>query len=303
MRLRIILVHTLFYVIYVLLRILPRGMQEKLAEFLGWLFLKLSPGSRDLMVSNLRRAFRDEYTQQELEDIALRSQQNLVKSIFEFTRFPLYSEEDVKRMVEVPPESEANMRAASEAGRGIVLASAHYGNWEFLAWRIGTLGYSMTVVGRDQEDNLLNDFIVGLRTSKGTKNVPRGVPMYEHMTSLLEKNELVGLVSDQNAGPRGLFVDFFGTKVSAFKGPGMFAVRTGAKIVPVFIERLGYEKHRAHLCPAVEIEPTGDAGQDVLAYTQAYTKVIEDYVRRFPDHWFWIHKRWKTRPPGDDDMA
>ncbi len=298
---RTIIMRALFYTIYILLRVLPRKLQEKLAELLGWFFFKVLPGQKELMLSNLKRAFKDEYSQEELERIALRSQQNMIKSVFEFARFPLYSEKDLERMVEVPPESVENMRKASEAGKGIVLASAHFGNWEFLAWRIGSLGYQMTVVGRDQEDNLINDFIVKRRTSKGTKNVPRGVPMYEHMTNLLAKNELVGLVSDQNAGPRGLFVDFFGSKVSAFKGPGMFAVRTGARIVPVFIERLGYEKHRAYLCPAVEIEPTGDAGKDVLAFTQAYTTVIEDFVRRFPDHWFWIHKRWKTSPPGEEE--
>jgi len=290
------LTHVFFFLIYGLLRILPLKLQEKLADSLGTLFMKISPGHEKLMASNLKRAFGDEYTEQELEDIALRSMQNLIKSAFEFTRFPLYKETDIKEMVKLVGKE--NLENALKEGHGVVLASAHFGNWEDMAARLSTF-VPLTVVGRTQSDSLINDFIVNLRTSKGTKNIPRGVPMYEHITGLLANNEVVGLVSDQNAGPRGLFVDFFGTKVSAFKGPGLFAVRTGCKIIPVFIVRRGYEKHTGYICPPVEITPTGDAGKDILAYTQGYTTVIEEFVRKHPDHWFWIHKRWKTRPPGE----
>ena len=291
------LTHLLFFIIYGLLRVLPVGLQEKLADFMGRLLVRLSPKHKELMISNLRRAFGDEYSPEEFEDIAVRSMQNLVKSTFEFTRFPLYDEQDIKNMVEL--EGRENLEKALAHGKGVVLASAHYGNWEAMAAMLSTF-VPLTVVGRTQNDSLINDYIVGLRTSKGTKNIPRGVPMYEHITGLLANNEVVGLVSDQNAGPRGLFVDFFGTKVSSFKGPGLFALRTGCKIVPVFIVRRGYQKHTGYICPHIEISPTGDAGRDISAYTQGYTKVIEDFVRRHPDHWFWIHKRWKTPPPGAD---
>jgi len=294
--------HVFFYIIYVLLRVLPLGLQERLGDFLGRMFCRLSPGHVKLMVSNLRKAFGDRYSPAELENIAVRSIQNMVKSTFEFTRFPVYSREDIIRMVEFTPEDEENMRNALAGGKGVVLASAHFGNWELLAARLVILGTPMTAVGRTQNDSVLNDYIVKMRTSKGTKNIPRGVPMYEHITGLLANNELVGLVSDQNAGNKGLFVDFFGSKVSAFKGPGLFALRTGCKIIPVFIVRKGYEKHRGFICPAVEIKPTGDAGKDIVAYTQAYTKIIEEFVDKYPDHWFWIHKRWKTRAPGEDEM-
>lgn len=292
------ILHFLLFVFRVLLRILPRKLQEMLADAIGKIVYGISPPRRRVMIDNLHRAFRDEYSEAELDRIALRSVQNTIKSSFEFMRFPLYSKEDIIRMVEV--EGAENIENARRAGKGVVFASAHYGNWELLAARINTLGHPMTVVGRAQEDSVVNDMIVKLRTSKGTRNIPRGVPMYEHVTGLLVANETVGLVSDQNAGPRGIFVDFFGTKVSAFKGPGLFAVRTGCKIIPLFIVREGYEKHRGYFLPAVEIKPSGDAGKDVAAYCQGYTKAIEEFVRRYPDHWFWVHKRWKTPAPGEE---
>ena len=292
------LVHFFFYLFHVLLRILPVGAQNRLAEMVGKFIYRRSPKHQLLMRENLRRAFGDERPDRELDDIALRSAQNLVKSTFEFIRFPLYTEKDLLRMVEV--EGAENLTAARAEGKGVVVTSAHFGNWELLAWRIMSLGHPLTAVGRNQEDSLINDAIIGLRTSKGTKHIPRGVPMYEHITGLLADNEVVGLVSDQNAGTRGLFVDFFGTKVSAFKGPGLFAVRTGCKVVPLFIVREGYQKHRAFLLPAVEIRKSGDIGKDVLAYCQGYTVALEEFVRKYPDQWFWIHKRWKTRPPGEE---
>ncbi|MFA6451401.1 MAG: lysophospholipid acyltransferase family protein [bacterium] len=295
-RCRTKLTHFFIFLFNALLRVLPVFLQNKLAEFIGWLIYIIAPGRRRLMVSNLKRAFKEEYADSELERIALRSIQNTIKSAFEFMRFPLYSEADIIRIVEV--EGAENIENARKAGKGVIFATAHFGNWELLAARIHTLGHPMTAVGRPQEDGVVNEMIVNLRTSKGTRNIPRGVPMYEHITCLLAANETVGLVSDQNAGVKGLFVDFFGSKVSAFKGPGLFAVRTGCKIIPLFIIREGYEKHRGIFLPAVEIRPSGDAGKDVLAYCKGYTKSIEDFVRKYPDHWFWIHKRWKTPPPG-----
>ena len=290
------LIRALFLFFYVILRIIPVRAQPWLACRLGDMGYNMSSARRKVMRDNLRIAFKDRYTVAELDAIARRSFHNLLMSVFEFIRFPLYKKQDIERMVDVAGAE--HVRAALDRGCGVVIISAHFGNWELLAARIQTLGFPMTVVGRDQHDSLINDFIVRLRTSKGTKNPPRGRPMFEEITSLLGRNELVGLVSDQNAGIRGLFVDFFGVPASTFKGPGMFAVMNQSAMIPVFIVRQGYEKHMAYLGPEVTIEPTGDAGQDIAACARAFNLVIEDFVSRHPDHWLWVHKRWKTRAPG-----
>jgi len=289
--------HILLFVFYILLRVLPVITQDRLADSVGRLFYKLDKKHQKIMYDNLKRAFKEEYSDEKLNEIALQSIQDLVKTAFEFIRFPLYKEEDLIRMVEI--EGAENMVNARREGKGVVAVSSHFGNWELLAWRIVQLGHPLTAVGREQEDGFINNLIVQMRTSKGTGHIPRGVPMFQHINELLAKNEVVGLVSDQNAGTRGVFVDFFDTTVSAFKGPALFAVRTGCKVVPVFIVREGYEKHRAFFMPAIEIQKSGDVGKDIRNYCQAYTKVIEDFVREYPTQWFWIHKRWKTRPPGE----
>lgn len=297
---RQLLIRFVFLVFYVLLRVIPVRAQPWLARKLGDIAYGSSSARGDLIRENLRIAFRDTYTGAELDDIARRSYHNIFMSAFEFIRFPLYRDEDIARMVDI--EGEEHVREALARGRGVIIVSAHFGSWELLAARIHTLGFPMTVVGRDQNDSLINDFIVRLRTSKGTKNIPRGAPMFQHITLLLKSNELVGLVSDQNAGKRGVFTDFFGIPASTFKGPALFSLLNGSPMIPVFIVRQGYQKHRGYLGPIIETPPpTGDAGRDIAACCQAFTAVIEDYVRRHPDHWFWVHKRWKTRPPGEQD--
>ena len=108
----------------------------------------------------------------------------------------------------------------------------------------------------------------------------------------------MALISDQSAGERGIFVDFFGRPASSFRGPGLFAQVTGAPIVPIFIVREGYMKHRVVFCPRIVIEPSGDVGQDITAITREYTIAIEKMIAENPDHWIWQHKRWKVDPPG-----
>ena len=197
---RTFLIRIIFLAFYFGLRALPVSMQAWLACRMGDMIYSSSAARRDLILSNLRRAFGDEKPQAELEDIARRAYRNIMMSAFEFVRFPLYSEADIARMVDV--EGEENMRAAVARGKGVIVVSAHFGSWELLAARIHTLGFPMTAVGRPQGDSMINAFIVKMRTSKGTRHIPRGAPMFEHITKLLGNNELVGLVSDQNAGHR-----------------------------------------------------------------------------------------------------
>ena len=180
------LIRTIFRFFYIALRIIPVSAQEKLACGIGDLVYKSSAARRRLMVSNLRIAFKETKTEAELEEIARISYHNMIMSAFEFIRFPLYTEADIVRMVDVVGEED--MRAARDRGKGVVVISAHFGNWELLAARIHTLGFPMTAVGRPQNDSLLDDFIVKMRTSKGTKNIPRGVPMFDHITKLLKED-------------------------------------------------------------------------------------------------------------------
>lgn len=288
------LLRGMFFLFYYSVGFVPYALHEPLANFIARLGYRVSRKYRRVVSDNLKIAFGDELSDEDRAKLTLRTYRNLAMSSMEFIRSPRLSKEDILRMVTI--DGQEHLDRALERGKGAILISGHFGNWEIMAMRVVSMGYKLTVVGRDQDDSLINDVIVDLRTRFGTQNIPRGVPMYERIMECLHDNEFVGLVADQNAGEQGIFVDLFGRLASSFKGPGLFALKADCPIIPLFVIRRGYDRHHVLIMPPLEIEKTGDFKMDVFQYTQVYIKVIEEIVRRHPDHWLWLHKRWKTRP-------
>lgn len=284
----------LLFCLYIFIRILPLQLHKSIANFIGRLMYRYIPRNRNLVMKHLKMAYGNEMSSADMERITLRSNQHMVMNILEFMRFPAMNSKMILRKATF--EGEENLTEALKQNKGIIVLSAHYGNWEMLGAALVARGYTLTVVRRDQE-GVLNDVIQKQRDKKGIKTVPRDKPLYKHLVFLLQNNELVALIADQNAGEDGQFVNYFGRPASTFKGPGLFATKTGAPIIPIFMVRDGYMKHRVVIKPPVVIQPTGDASKDILAITQACTNVIENMVREHPEQWMWQPKRWKTPPP------
>lgn len=187
-----------------------------------------------------------------------------------------------------------HLSSALELGRGAILITGHFGYWEMLGATVASLGYPITVVAKDQHNPLVNTLIVRARERLGMRVVPMSSATRGVLKSL-SRNECVGLLVDQDAGPGGVFVDFLGREASTYRGPVVFAARTGAPIIPCFILKEGFERHRVIFETPIDVVSTGNEEDDVIRYTQAYTDVLARYVREYPDHWFWVHRRWKTR--------
>lgn len=284
------------FALYLTIRITPIKLHEAAANVLGKVAYRISAHNRKTVARHLEIAFGGAKSPEEIEAISVGSMRNMLMNMFEFIRFPSMNAKRILRMVTF--EGEENIKAALEKKRGVIVLSAHFGNWELLGAALVARGYPLTVVRRDQADGLLNDVIQKQRDKKGIKTVPRDKPLFVALTSLLKANELVALIADQNAGPEGIFVNFFGRPAATFKGPGLFKTITGAPIIPIFLVREGYWKHRVVFLPPVTCPNSGDVGHDIVALTQGCTKVIEDIVAAHPEQWMWQHKRWKTEPPG-----
>lgn len=284
----------LLFCLYIFIRILPLQLHKSIANFIGRLMYRYIPRNRDLVMKHLKMAYGDEMSAAEMERVTLKSNQHMVMNMLEFMRFPAMNSKKI--LSKVTFEGEENLTDALEENKGIIVLSAHYGNWEMLGAALVARGYPLTVVRRDQ-DGVLNDVIQNQRDRKGIKTVPRDKPLYKHLVYLLQNNELVALIADQNAGEDGQFVEYFGRPASTFKGPGLFATKTGAPIIPIFMVRDGYMKHRVVIRPPVVIQTTGNTSDDILAITQACTREIETMVRKHPEQWMWQPKRWKTPPP------
>ena len=183
--------------------------------------------------------------------------------------------------------------------RGIIMLTGHYGNWEVLGYALATLGFETTSIARPLDNPYVNDYLLGVREKQGQRIIAKKGATGE-VTDVLSKGGIVGFIADQNAGPKGIFVDFFGRKASTYKSIGLLAMEYETPIVVGYARRVD-DRFRFQMGVQDIIWP-GDwqAQADPLRYiTQRYTRAIEDFVRADPGQYLWVHRRWKTRPKGE----
>jgi KDO2-lipid IV(A) lauroyltransferase len=161
----------------------------------------------------------------------------------------------------------------------------------------------MHIVVRPMDNVYLDCLITSYRTMHGNKTVAKD-EFVRGLISAMKAREVVGILMDTNVTPpQGLFVDFFGIPACTASGLARIALRTDAAVIPGFTiwdKSLG--KYRLRFDPAVDLIRTGNLDADVHANTQKFTKIIEDYVRQYPEQWLWVHRRWKARPPGEPPL-
>jgi KDO2-lipid IV(A) lauroyltransferase len=221
---------------------------------------------------------------------------NIGKTLVEFLRLPALSSEEIREICTL--EGLCHVRAGLAAGRGVLLVTGHYGNWELVAARLAVEGLRLHVVARDADDPATNGIINRIRERSGyhvisRQSAPRGV------LAALRRNEVVAMLIDQNTVEGGEFVPFFGRLAATVTGPAVLALRTGAAVIPGFVRRLPDGTHHGVASHAVALPSTGDREADVWSLTAHLTALIEAQVRADPTQWFWIHDRWRHRPPGE----
>jgi KDO2-lipid IV(A) lauroyltransferase len=216
---------------------------------------------------------------------------SIARLLLSFARFPAIRKENVGRWVRC--EGIEHVEAAHRAGRGVLFATAHFGNWELSAYAHALLARPMHVVVRPLDNPLIDRLVERRRTGSGNhliykKDYARAI------LKALAANEAVGILIDQNASPEsGVFVNFFGVPACASTGFAKLAAHSGAAVIPGFA--LWSEKEDRFVLrfqPPVPI--TGDAALD----TRVLQETLEAAIRACPDQWLWVHRRWKTRPPG-----
>ncbi len=275
-------------------RSIPEKPGYRMGAGIGTLMRRLSPRHHRIVLTNLRLALGSEKSEAELREIAIGCYRHLGKCLVEFIRLPALGSDDIKRMVDL--RGFEKIDAALAAGRGVIMITAHLGNWEMVGARIAAQGYPVNVIARAQRDDVLTEFIRRTRESGGMRVFHQDVAARRTLAAL-RQNQAVGILMDQNAGDDGLFVDFFGHRASTAAGPAAFALRTGAAVLPCFGWRNADDLHTAVVGEPVPVIRTGDHQQDLLVNTARFTKIIEQQIREHPAQWFWLHKRWKSRPP------
>jgi Kdo2-lipid IVA lauroyltransferase/acyltransferase len=281
------------WVIMRLLWILPLRAGLAVASGLGRFIFSVLRIRRRVTLENLASAFPGT-PERELESIALHAYQNFTKMAVEYARFPVLSKEKVLSSCDL--EGKENLDRALALGKGAVLVAGHFGNWELMGAYLAHAGYKVSFLVGQQKNGLVDDVMNRHREAMGIEIIHMGVAV-RGVIRALHANGWVAMLADQDAGRDGVFVDFLGRKASNHQGPAVFALRTGAPIIFGTAIRLPGGRHRIVVELLTFEGLSGVTPENIAVVTQAYTSVLEKWVRLHPDHWFWMHRRWKTRPP------
>jgi len=275
-------------------RWVPTPFLPSLGAAVGPSLSFISPRHRKLVMRQLRQALGDQRSETELELIARRFYRNICMNLLEFLKMPFMSDQELSRRVTL--HGRHNLDNALAQHKGVILLTAHYGNWELVGAALVLAGYQVNVIAREQHHLATNELLTGLRQHRGMKVIYTSKGLRE-VLRCLHRNELVCILGDVNAGNNGVFVDFFGKLASTAPGPAAFALRTGAAVVPAFTHRNPDHTHTCEVMPPVQLPRTGDHDADVVTGTALLTKIVEEQVRRRPEQWYWLANRWKARPP------
>jgi len=279
-----------------IVRRLPLKFALWLGDLLGDFAFSVLHIRRKVTLDNLRAAF-PEKDEQERRAIARRTYRNFLKTAIEHLRFPLLTEEKIRRLVEF--EGAEHFQWAFAQGKGTLCLSGHFGNWQLMGTAIRARGYPMQFVVQEQRNKLIDAMLNRYRRKFGTTIINAAGGAREILKAL-RKNSFVAILADQDAGRDGLFVEFLGRKASTPKGPALLALKTGASILFGVDVRVAGGRHCAIIQPLRLDGLPGATSENVQTITQAYTAMLEQYVRLYPDQWFWMHRRWKTLPPKEE---
>ena len=289
--------YALAWVIIKTLGALPRSLSRAAAIALSWTIYLVHVRLRHVGMRNLKLAF-PEKTRRERARILRGVFTSLGRQLAEVCLFPTYTLENVGKVVVY--DGFENFERALARGKGVLFLTAHLGAWELSAFTHSLYGHPLHIVMRPLDNVYLDHLMRRYRTMHGNSTVDKD-DFVRGLLSAMKAGETVGILMDTNmTPPQGVFTDFFGIPACTASGLARIALRTGAAVVPGFtIWDPGLRKYRLRFDTALKLIRTGNDEADVRANTALFTKVIEEYVRKYPDQWLWVHRRWKTRPAGE----
>ena len=282
------------------IRLLPRGLARAIGALIGAIAYRALGRLRRVGLRNLEMAF-PEMTAKEREAILRSEYRNLGLLMAEFCKMPDYTAATASRFIRY--EGLENYLQARERGKGVLVLTGHLGAWELSSFYHSLMGMPMGMVIRRLDNPLVDEFVNRIRCLRGNRVIHKD-DFARGLIASMRAGETVGILMDTNmTPPQGVFVPFFGVQACTASGMARIAAKTGAAVVPGFL--LWEESERRyvlHFGEELEVVHTGDAEQDALVNTATFTAAIEGYVRRYPEQWLWVHRRWKTRPAGEEGI-
>jgi KDO2-lipid IV(A) lauroyltransferase len=297
------------YLLYIVLRfgamiflMFPVDWNLATARWMGRIWFRLRKRDRDRAREHLRLAYGDALEESRIRWLTLRCMQQLTMMVMEMLFTPrLINEWTWPRYVRLRNIEQALDALTSR--RGAILVTGHYGSWELSGFLLATMGFPIVAVMRPLDNPYLNSYLMDIRARRGLRLLyKKGAS--QNADEVLSGGGVLAFIADQNAGHKGLFVDFFGCKASTYKSIGLLAMHHQVPIIVGYARRVS-DRFRYEVGVNRIIRPQEWAGRpdDLEWITQEYTRAIEDIVREAPEQYLWMHRRWKSRPRGEASPA
>src|ERR1700733_12839982 len=279
------------------MRLLPRRWARAVGAGIGAVAFIGLGRLRRVGMQNLELAF-PEKTAHERESILRLEYRNLGYLLAEFCKMPGYTAESASRFIRY--EGLENYLAARERGKGVLVLTGHLGAWELSSFYHSLMGMPMGMVIRRLDNPLVDAFVNRVRCLHGNRVIHKD-DFARGLISSMRAGEAGGILMDTNmTPPQGLFVPFFGVEACTASGMARVALKTGAAVLPGFLVWEESERRYVlHFYPEIALADSGDTEADTAENTARFTAVLEDAIRQYPSQWLWMHRRWKTRPPGE----
>jgi len=290
------------YSIYLMVRVFVCIIQalslhaaRGLARGLAWLAYRVDKRHREVAKDNLRHAFPGKYSEVELDELVRSVYRHFCTMLIEIIHLPrCFHTNNWRRYFSLGNGKE--MMDCLLSGRPLTIVTGHFGNWEMAGYALGLLGFTTYAVARPLDNPYLDRYLCSFREKTGQKILAKKGD-FEQMQALLDSGGIIATLADQDAGQRGLFVDFFGRPASTHKAIALLALEHRVPLVvvgtPKIAEPLFYQVQVGDIINPEEYEGNPDA---VRAITQRFTSAFERLVRQAPGQYFWLHRRWKHQP-------
>ena len=286
-----------FYILVLLfikiLRLSPRRPALALMRFLGRFAFLAARAPRERAIKHLTMVYSKEKSGQEIKALARAVFVHFATAAGDMLRMPNLIHNDINKLVS--PHGTEHLDRAFATGRGLIMVTCHFGNWEVLGAWLAQNGYPMKVVGTTLFDPRLDRILVETRNSAGYTNIARGKGTREIIRTI-KKGEAVGMLIDQDTKAQSVFVDFFGKPAHTPSGPAVLARRLDVPIIPIFMYLKDDLSYGLECQPPLDLIKTDDEESDIIANIQKISDAYEAMIRRFPEQWVWMHKRWKNQP-------
>lgn len=274
-----------------LMCIAPAFVRNGIASFLGWIAIKVNPKWRmEMAKANIRECLG--VGEEEATQIAEESLRRFGRMIVEVMRFPLLKPENIDQLVKI--EGMEYLEQAYSEGKGIVMCTGHYGNWELLGATVALHGFPIISITRKQNNSKMDDLINEFREMVGQKVAyNRGATALLSISKMLKEKKVVGVLYDQDTNDDGVEIDLFGKKSIIPYGAAALSRSYGAPILPMFLHNNPDGTCTAKLHPIIHTAKTKNREQDFYDATKALVDVLEEEIKADPAMWFWVHDRWK----------